>query len=211
MELVGHEVQRGALTAVTEFRTELYSCLVSRSDALFELCDALLCTDGPVRTLVFLALAPEHWSGHGPPYSGLNRAGSTWAGLRRALTGVPLPRAAEGRLVLAVDVSPWLRPDADTSSDRSFCHTFGRGLGKHQMVPGWPYSIVAALETGRTSWTALLDAIRLEPGTDLAAVTAGQVREVIERLIGAGQWRDDDPNVLVVLDAGYDAPRPPPG
>ena len=29
------------------------------------------------------------------------------------------------------------------------------------MIPGWPYSIVAALEPGRTSWTALLDAVRL--------------------------------------------------
>lgn len=102
---------------------------------------------------------------------------------------MPLPRASDGRLVLAVDVSPWLRPDADTCSDRSFCHTFGRGLGKHQMVPGWPYSIVAALETGRTSWTALLDAIRLEPGADLTAVTAEQIRDVVERLVEAGQWQ----------------------
>lgn len=46
-----------------------------------------------------------------------------------------------------------------------------------------------ALETGRTSWTASIDAIRLEPGTDLAAVTAGQVREVLERLIGSGPPR----------------------
>lgn len=75
------------------------------------------------------------------------------------------------------------------------------------MVPGWPYSIVAALETGRTSWTALLDAIRLEPGADLAAITADQVRDVVQRLIEAYQWRDGDPEVLVVLDAGYDAPR----
>lgn len=89
----------------------------------------------------------------------------------------------------------------------SSCHTFGRGLGKHQMVPGWPYSIVAALETGRTSWTALLDAIRLEPGADLAAVTADQVRDVVQRLVDAGQWRDGDPKVLVLLDAGYDGPR----
>lgn len=129
------------------------------------------------------------------------------ARLRRALAGVPLPRARDGRLVLAVDVSPWLRPDADTCSDRSFCHTLGRGLSKHQMVPGWPYSIVAALETGWTSWAALLDAIRLQPGTDLAAVTADQVRDVIERLVGASQWQAGDPGVLVVLDAGYDAPR----
>lgn len=65
--------------------------------------------------------------------------------------------------MLAVDVSPWLRPDANTSADRAFCHTFGRGEGKHQMVPGWPCSVVAALEAGRTSWTAVLDAVRLDP------------------------------------------------
>ncbi|MFE9637169.1 NF041680 family putative transposase [Streptomyces sp. NPDC006463] len=207
MGLVEHSVQRDALGVVSGFRSELYACLVSRSDALFELCDALLCTDGPVRTLVDLALAPEHRRGHGALYSGLNRGRIDVARLRRALAGVPLPRTGSGRLVLAVDVSPWLRPDADTCSDRSFCHTFGRGEGKHQMVPGWPYSIVAALETGRTSWTALLDAIRLEPGADLAAVTAGQIRDVVDRLVDVGQWREGDPSVLVVLDAGYDAPR----
>ncbi len=75
------------------------------------------------------------------------------------------------------------------------------------MVPGWPYSGVAALETGRTSWTAVLDAVRLEPGTDIAAVTTVQIREVIERLVAASQWRPGDPEVLVVLDAGYDVPR----
>ncbi len=191
MGLVEHEVGRGALTVV-EFRAELYACLTARSDALFELSDALLCTDGPVRTLVDLALAPEHRRGHGALYSGINHGRIDVARLRRALTGVPLPRAGDGRLVLAVDVSPWLRPDADTSSDRSFCHTFGRGLGKHQRVPGWPYSIVAALETGRTSWTALLDAIRLGPGADWAAITADQVREVVQRLVDADQWREGD-------------------
>jgi hypothetical protein len=29
------------------------------------------------------------------------------------------------------------------------------------MIPGWPYSVVAALEPGRTSWTAVLDALLL--------------------------------------------------
>ncbi|MEV0749796.1 NF041680 family putative transposase [Streptomyces sp. NPDC050273] len=207
MGLVEHSVQREAFEKVSEFRSELYACLASRADTLFELCDALLCTDGPVRTLVDLALAPEHRRGHGALYAGINRGRIDVARLRRTLAGLPLPRASDGRLVLAVDVSPWLRPDADTSSDRSFCHTFGRGLGKHQMVPGWPYSIVAALETGRTSWTALLDAIRLEPGADVAAVTAVQVRDVVERLVEAGQWRTGDLDILVVLDAGYDAPR----
>jgi hypothetical protein len=40
---------------------------------------------------------------------------------------------------------------------------YGRGKGQAQMIPGWPYSFVAALEPGRSSWTAMLDAIRLGP------------------------------------------------
>ena len=60
----------------------------------------------------------------------------------------------DGRLVLAVDVSPWLRSDAPTSAERLFCHVYGRGKGQAQMIPGWPYSFVAALEPGRTCWTA---------------------------------------------------------
>ncbi|MFI1067923.1 MULTISPECIES: transposase [Streptomyces] len=96
--LVGHEVERDALTVVAEFRPELYACLTARSDALFELCDALLCTDGPVRTLADLALAPKHRRGHGALYSESNHGRIDVARLRRALTSVPLARAGDGRL-----------------------------------------------------------------------------------------------------------------
>jgi hypothetical protein len=109
--------------------------------------------------------------------------------------------------MLAVDVSNWLRPEAVTSPDRLFCHVYGRGRGQAQMIPGWPYSVVAALEPGRTSWTAVLDAVRLGPDDDGIAVTAAQVRGVITRLIEAGHWRLDDPPILVIFDAGYDLAR----
>jgi DDE superfamily endonuclease len=112
-----------------------------------------------------------------------------------------------GRLVLAVDVSSWLRPGAATSPGRLFCHVYGRGKGRAQMIPGWPYSVVAALEPGRTSWTAVLDAVRLGPGDGDIAVTAAQVRDVITRLIAAGHWREGDPAILVIFDAGYDLTR----
>jgi hypothetical protein len=114
---------------------------------------------------------------------------------------------AGGRLVLAVDVSAWLRPDAATSDQRLFCHVYGRGQNQAQLIPGWPYSIIAALEPGRTSWTAILDALRLGPADDVAEVTATQVRDVVLRLITAGQWTPGDPDVLVVFDAGYDVTR----
>jgi DDE superfamily endonuclease len=110
-------------------------------------------------------------------------------------------------LVLAADASNWLRPGAATSPDRLFCHVYGRGKGQAQMIPGWPYSVTAALEPGRTSWTAVLDAVRLGPDDDATAVTAAQVREVVTRLIEAGHWREGDRRILVVFDAGYDVTR----
>ena len=88
-----------------------------------------------------------------------------------------------------------------------FCHVYGRGKGQGQMIPGWPYSFVAALEPGRTSWTAMLDAIRLGPADDETAVTAAQVRQVVTRLVAAGHWRVGDPDMLIVFDAGYDVTR----
>ncbi len=48
-----------ALEKLSRFRGDFYHCLSGREDALFELADALLCTDGPVKTLVDLALAPN--------------------------------------------------------------------------------------------------------------------------------------------------------
>jgi len=67
--------------------------------------------------------------------------------------------------------------------------------------------VVAALEPGRTSWTAVLDAVRLGPDDDETEVTAAQVREVVTRLIEAGHWREGDRRILVVFDAGYDVTR----
>ena len=189
------------------FRLELYDALTTRADALFELVDAMLCTDGPVRALVDLCLAAEHRRGHGALYDAVNAGRLDLARMRAAIGALALPRAAGGRIALAVDVSHWLRPDAATSPDRLFCHVYGRGRSADQFIPGWPYSVVAALESGRTSWSALLDAVRLGPADDATAVTAAQLREVVERLIAAGHWNPGDPQIWIVADSGYDLPR----
>ncbi|MFE2720688.1 transposase, partial [Streptomyces mirabilis] len=194
-----------ALGILSRFRVEFYECLYARQDALFELTDAVLCADGPVKTLVELSLAVEHRRGHGALYGALDRGWLEPTRLRRTLAGLPLPKAADGRIVLAVDVSNWLRPDAPTSDDRLFCHVYGRGDRKtDQFVPGWPYSFVAALESGRTSWVALLDAVRLGPADDATAVTATQLRDIVGQLTQAGHWRPGDLEILIVMDAGYD-------
>lgn len=189
------------------FRSELYRCLTARADALFELGDAVLCGPGRVTDLARLSLAAEFGRGHGAVYDAVNAGRVEIARLRRALAGVPLPAWRDGRIRLAVDVSCWLRPEAGTSPERAFCHVAGKGKNAGQRIPGWPYSFVAALGPGASSWTVLLDAVRLGPGDDDGAVTAGQLREVVTALIAAGHWAEGDPEIVVVADAGYNLTR----
>lgn len=203
-----HDTSRaGASGDLSGFRQRFFGCLTVRADALFELADAVLCAPGPVASLAELSLTPEHRRGHGAGYDAINHGHIEIDRLRTTLARLPVPRAANGRIVLAVDVSHWLRPDAACSPERLFCHTYARGKGQSQMIPGWPYSFVAALETGRTSWTALLDAVRLRPADDATAVTATQLRDVVDRIIDAGHWREGDSSILIVADAGYDVTR----
>jgi hypothetical protein len=189
------------------FRRELYCSLGMRRDALFEACDALACRPERVHMLAELCLEPECRRGHGGVYDALNCGEVVIGRLRRAVDAIPLRRWDDGRIRLACDVSNWLRPDAETSPERLFCHCYARGQGNAQMIPGWPYSWIVALEPGRTSWTLPLDAVRLGPADDATAVTAAQVRGIITRLMAAGRWKPGDPDIIVVFDSGYDLTR----
>lgn len=177
VSLVDEHCRVESLAALSRFREGFYASLTSRADALFELTDALLCTSGPVKALVDLSLAAEHRRGHGAMYDGLNSGRVDVGRLRVTVAAQPLARFTDSRIVLAVDVSAWLRPDAECSPDRLFCHVYGRGKSAAQFIPGWPYSFVVALEPGRTSWTRILDAVRLGPASDATEVTAAQLRQ----------------------------------
>src|SRR6266496_983704 len=150
----GEDRARDRLAA---FRRELYGCLTARADELFELADAVLCADGPVRVLAELSLAPGHCRGHGAVYDALNAGRVDVPRLRWAVGAVPLPCWPDGRIRLAADVCNWLRPEARTSPERMFCHVHGRGNNAGQMIPGWPYSFVArwarAPPRGPRRWT----------------------------------------------------------
>ncbi|MEV4648317.1 transposase [Saccharopolyspora sp. NPDC049357] len=197
----------GALGDLSRFRHAFYQCLAARADVLFELTDAALCAEGPVTSLVELSLATEHRRGHGALYDSLNQGRIDIDRFRNVVAVQQLPRCDDGRIVLAIDVSNWLRPDANTSPDRLFCHTYARGSGQAQMIPGWPYSFVAAVEPGRTSWTAVLDVTRVQPDDDHTDCAAAQLRTVVEALITAGHWREGDPEIWIIGDSGYDGPR----
>jgi hypothetical protein len=202
---VGARVE--SLEVLSGFRRALYGCFARRADALFEAVDAVLCPDGPVTSLAELSLAAVYQRGHGALYGALNCGVVEFDRLRRAVVRLTLPRGSDGGLRLAVDVSGWPRPDAETSPDRCHCYRPCRCDGMRQTIPGWPYSIVAALESGRSSWTAVLDAVRLGPDDDATVVTEAQIRGLVGRLVAVGAWRDGDPLIVVAMDSGYDIVR----
>src|SRR3954466_4961475 len=152
---VDHSSVGEAAGGLGRFRGDLCRCLGRRADELFELTDALLCAEGPVRSLVGLCLVPEHRRGHGALYDALTSGEVNADRLRAELAALPAPRMYGGQIVLAVDGSPWLRPDAPTCPDRLFCHVYGRGRGRDadQRIPGWPYQLGGALGGGPRSWT----------------------------------------------------------
>ncbi len=96
--------------------------------------------------------------------------------------------------MLAVDVSNWLRRDAATSPERLFCHVYGRGKGQAQMIPGWPYSMVAALQPGRTSWTAVLVTQTTRYGTAVAQ----SWDRLHPRLTSRAAWQQHDGELPVI-------------
>jgi hypothetical protein len=44
-----HAADVESLAALSRFRREFHACVTARGDELFELADAVLCADGPVR------------------------------------------------------------------------------------------------------------------------------------------------------------------
>ncbi|MGD0607323.1 MAG: transposase [Streptosporangiaceae bacterium] len=128
MDSLPEDAGAGPLAVLSRFRLDFHACLTARADELSELADAALCADGPVRTLAGLSLAPEHRRGHGALYDAVNHGRIDIGRLRRSVAGLPLPRAADGRLMLAVDVSNWLRPGARPA--RSACSAMSTGAGK---------------------------------------------------------------------------------
>ena len=67
--------RRAVGLALREFRVRLYGCLTARPDALFELCDAILCADHAVTSLVQLSLEAPFTRGHGALYDALAAGG----------------------------------------------------------------------------------------------------------------------------------------
>jgi hypothetical protein len=84
-----------ALERLRGFRLRLYGCFTARPDAQFELCDAVLCADHAVTSLVALSLEREFRRGHGALYGAL-ACGQVDDERLFALLAETLPQAVDG-------------------------------------------------------------------------------------------------------------------
>jgi hypothetical protein len=108
------------------FRRSLYECLDRRTDALFELTDAILTADAAVPSPAHLSLQPPHRRGWGSLYAALSHGRIGEEALRELLARHPL--AENGATpVYAVDVSVWPRCDAEASPLLKATTTIRRG------------------------------------------------------------------------------------
>jgi hypothetical protein len=186
-QAAGDEARR----VLAGFPGEFYRCLTERGDALFGLADAVLCEDRRVTDLARLSLAPGFGRGHGALHDGLNAGRAEFARLRVTLARLPLPAWPASRIRLAVDVCNWLRPGAETSPERMFCHVHGWRRNAGQVVSGVAVLVCRRARAGGVVVDAAVGG-RLGPDDDEAEVTAAQLREVVTQL-AAGRGRDGAP------------------
>ncbi len=205
MSSVQDDCREQALGALIGFRSELYRCFGKRADALFELVDAVLTGSGPVSSLVELSTEKAFRRGHGALYDAL-ACGQIDVEALAGLMACSWKPADAGPVKIAVDTSPWPRPDAVTSPGRCHCYRSCRCDGVRRTIPGWPFSFVAGLEWGTSSHTPVLDVARIGPDADATVVTVGQVAAVVKRLQAAGTLAGR-PAPIVAFDAGYDLTR----
>src|SRR3954469_3444942 len=109
-------------------------------------------------------------------YDALNHGALEPESLRRSLASLSLPRAGQGGSCSRSMSAPRCARTLHRAQTGCFATSTAAGRGQAQLIAGWPYSFVAAIEPGWTSWSALLDAIRLDPAEDATALTAEQLR-----------------------------------
>jgi hypothetical protein len=99
-----------------------------RTDALFDLTDAILTADAAVPSPAHLSLQPPHRRGWGSLYAALSHGRIGEEALRKLLARHPLAESG-ATPVYAVDVSVWPRCDAEASPEHAILERAIKMLG----------------------------------------------------------------------------------
>lgn len=166
---------------LTNYRASLYACFDAAGDTLLNIVDALA-TETAAQSLPELSLSaffPRKWSSL---YQGLQHARIDRAALRRVFAA-HASRPMEGkRLVLGIDASSILRPCSQTAADRTYVHASNLPEGSQPVAPGWQFSTLTVLPETPSSWTYVLDNLRIASQQTQATTASAQLTAVLPLL-----------------------------
>ena len=184
-------------TILEVLRHNLYhGCFTRAADALFDVADALL-TDPSARSFIELSQAASFQRAWPSLYEALEDGRIDQAAMRREFfTRLPT-RLLRTRLVLGLDTSSILRPEAHTAPDRTFVHRSGLPPDATPVGAGWQFSTLVVLPDPVSSWTYILDNRRVPSQETATSIGAAQLTTA------CAQWHHGDISALLVLDRGY--------
>jgi hypothetical protein len=168
------------LNRIIEFRQAISRDAFRRErDAQFELLDALTSHGSHIRSFPELSLSPffrRQWSS---VYAAVERGTQDRAWLTKYLSQQLEPHDDQV-VVMALDMSAWPRPDAETLPDRQFVRSATQDATGEDVVIGQPYSILAWVADPEGSWALPVRVARVS--SDQTEVEAGvaQVRAFCE-------------------------------
>src|SRR5215218_3934595 len=131
-------------TTLTAYRQALYATFTRASDALFEVCDAVL-TDVAARSFVELSQAPGFQRRWPSVYAALQDGQIDQTAVRHLFAQYAPAPAPGQRLLLGLDTSPIFRPEAHTAPDRTLVYDADLPAGTTPVRPGWACSTLAVL------------------------------------------------------------------
>jgi Transposase DDE domain len=185
----------GVLAGLQE---QLYECMESRPDALWELALAVASLQAPVRSIAEVMLQPGVQRGWGSLYQALEDGRVNQEGIGRVAAGM---LAEGGPLLFAVDASKISRPDARVCRDVGMQYDAKR-VGS--AVPGW--SMLACVQVGldglsgrRGSWVLPVDTARVATASSDNDEAATVMRRVAATVVAGG----DDRSAVFVFDCGF--------
>src|SRR5438876_257924 len=166
---------------LSAFRNQLYGCFIKAGDALFNIIDALL-SETASRSLAELSLSPFCTRRWGSLYQGIQQADID----RPKMQGLfamhaPLPQEGK-RLVLGIDASSIARPCSKTGRDRTYVHQSNLPKGAKPVRPGWQFSTLTVLPEEASSWTYILDNVRVRSDQTQGETAKEQLKQVLPLL-----------------------------
>lgn len=181
-------------TTWNQFRHAIYDCFLRSRDALFELIDALLSQD-QARSFPDLSLSTHFRRKWPSVYEALEDGRIDQTRLRSVLARfLPASFLVQERYWICVDASSIPRPYAHTSPDRGMVHAANTPAGAKPVTLGWEFSTLMVLPPETSSWTSILDQVRIPPSSSAVQIAKAQLAAVLPLL---------NAPAILVADSGY--------